>query len=204
MLKLWDNDILTILQRSFITPIQKHIMHLWLHVGRGRGWSPDWMCIADMSTPMSRTPVPQTHGSDKAFAGWSSEKWQSLPPVQLWMLTNAWPLAKTSAYRHDQLQLPPPHDCNLRPPLQRPPAKISSPPPPPFVSHLMDVLSLRAAAACASDRTAHSIPAFSVGVVRSFPATPVRPVLKSRVLWHMQGIVMSCSVKLWADCCFHS
>lgn len=114
MFKLWDNEILTILQKS-LPPIQKHIMHLWLHVGGGRGWSPEWMCIIDVSTPMSRTPVPQTHGNGTAFIGWSSEIWQSLPRVQLWMLTNAWPLAKTSAYRHDQLLLPPPRDCNLRP-----------------------------------------------------------------------------------------
>lgn len=33
----------------------------------GGRWSPEWMCIIDMSTVMPRTPMPQTHRNGRAF-----------------------------------------------------------------------------------------------------------------------------------------
>lgn len=50
-------------------------------------WSPECVCAVNMTTAMSRTPIPQTHGSGKAFLRWDSKGWQGLPHVQIWMLT---------------------------------------------------------------------------------------------------------------------
>lgn len=62
------------------------------------GRSLEWMCFVDMSRAMSITPVLQTHGNCKAGLWWGSEEQQSLPLLQVWMLT---------AYAETQPQLPP-------------------------------------------------------------------------------------------------
>lgn len=40
----------------------------FLSLSVGNWGSREWMCITDMNMTISRIPVPQTHGSGKAFS----------------------------------------------------------------------------------------------------------------------------------------
>lgn len=44
--------------------------------------SPKWICVVDMGTAMSSTPLSQTRRNGKTFRGSSSGKWQRLPLVR--------------------------------------------------------------------------------------------------------------------------
>lgn len=61
----------------------------------GSRGSPEWICTVDMGTVFPGTPMSHTHGNDKVFHGWGSEKWQSLHLIQIWVLMDVWPLSKT-------------------------------------------------------------------------------------------------------------